>query len=161
MARHTFVLRLFIFTGWFSLTKEIVHLAQRTLVSLASAKCAHLQVPRRFWRLWWNWNQSGEFSKSSLIKLTSARVIYIIGTESISQKFHEILTSPSPSPKSNRKGKEEFGLWAVYKILRATTSLARNGLLGQFQCQSSRPGITLAIGIEFRSIGFLSMFLCA
>ena len=28
---------------------------------------------------------------------------------------------PSPSPKSNRKGKEEFGLWAVSKILWATT----------------------------------------
>ena len=27
--------------------------------------------------------------------------------------------SPSPSPKSNRKGKEEFGLWAVSKILLA------------------------------------------
>ena len=25
-----------------------------------------------------------------------------------------------PSPKSNRKGKEEFGLWAVSKILYAT-----------------------------------------
>ena len=28
----------------------------------------------------------------------------------------------SPSPKSNRKGKEEFGLWAVSKILWATTT---------------------------------------
>ena len=27
------------------------------------------------------------------------------------------LTSPSPSPKSNRKGKDQFGLWAVSKIL--------------------------------------------
>ena len=27
---------------------------------------------------------------------------------------------PNPSPKSNRKGKEEFGLWAVSKILEAT-----------------------------------------
>ena len=28
---------------------------------------------------------------------------------------------PSPSPKSIRKGKEDFGLWAVSKILWATT----------------------------------------
>ena len=29
---------------------------------------------------------------------------------------------PSPSQKSNRKGKKEFGLWAVSKILWATTA---------------------------------------
>ena len=27
---------------------------------------------------------------------------------------------PTPSPKSNRKGKEEFGLWAVSKIAKKT-----------------------------------------